>query len=204
MRGLENFLKNPALQEQDLVVVHFSGHGHLFEDGRLYLLCNQTEASEIDISAIEIDLIKRRLAECPARYKLLILDCCHAGSATEGARGEQEVGEELNQVLQGSSNVVLAACSRTQTTRELTTIDGEDGGGVLSWIVRTACTTRLREVSGDDPLSLKDIQHWIPRIMQKINSGLSAEERLPQPRTFYEELGGEEIWLTSIFSSWRL
>jgi hypothetical protein len=197
VRGLEDFLKNPALQEQDLVVVHFSGHGRLL-DGKLYLLCNQTEARDFDISGINIDVLKRRLAECPARYKLLILDCCHSGGATEGTlKGEQEVAEELNQVLQGSSNVILAACSRLETTRELTRIDGEDGGGVLSWIVRTACTTRLREVSGDDrTLSLKDIQRWIPSVMQKINGGLSLEERLPQPRTFYEELGGEEIWLT--------
>jgi tetratricopeptide (TPR) repeat protein len=197
---LDNFLKNPALQEQDLVVVHFSGHGHIFENGRFYLLCNQTDASKIDISAIEIDLIKRRLAECPARYKLLILDCCHAGSAIEGVRGEQDIGEELDRVLRGSSNVILAACSRLETTRELPRIDDdEDGGGVLTWIVRKACTSRIREasISGDDrALSLRDIQHWIPEIIRKINSGLKTEDRLPEPRAFYEEQGGAEIWLT--------
>jgi tetratricopeptide (TPR) repeat protein len=199
VRALGNFLKNPALEEQDLVVVHFSGHGWLGEGGRFYLLCNQTDADYIAITAIEIAPIKALLADCRARYKLLILDCCHAGGAIEGMRGEQDIGEELDRVLQGSSNVILAACSRLEKTRELPMIDGdEDGGGVLTWIVRKACTSRIREASRgyEDTLSLKDIQDWIPSIIRKINSGLSAEGQLPVPRAFYEELGGGEIWLT--------
>jgi Caspase domain len=200
MVDLDNFLNNSDLQEQDLVVVHFSGHGHLFQDGGgLYLLCNRTRENAIDISAIDIKLIKRRLGDCRARYKLLILDCCHAGGAIEGMKGDQDVEAELERVLQGSSNVILAACSRTQTTRELDTIDGdEDGGGVLTWIVRKACTSRIGEVSNGDEraLSLRDVQNWIPSIMREINGGLKPEDRLPEPRTFYEEQGGEEIWLT--------
>ena len=199
--ALGDFLKNPALQDQDLVVVHFSGHGWLGEGGKFYLLCNQTDADYIGVTAIEIAAIKSLLGDCPARYKLLILDCCHAGGAVEGVRGEQDIREELDRVLQGSSNVVLAACSRTQTTRELDIIDGDkDGGGVLTWIVRKACTSPyIREASELDDertLSLTDIKRWIPRVMRRINSGLREVDRLPEPRTFYEEQGGEEIWLT--------
>jgi hypothetical protein len=199
LRGLDDFLQQPAIQEQDLIVVHFSGHGHFsYRDNKLYLLCNQTEARDFDISSIDIDAIKRRLADCTARYKLLILDCCHSGGATEGIlKGAQEVEEELAQALQGSSNVILAACSRAERTRELAKIDDEEGGGVLSWIVRAACSTRLREAGDGRSLSLKDIQRWIPDIIKKINSALpEGEEHIPQPRTFYEEQGGDEIWLT--------
>nr|MDQ2888712.1 caspase family protein [Chloroflexota bacterium] len=196
--GLGNFLRQPALQEQDLVVVHFSGHGHLSK-GKLYLLCNQTEESDVDVSAINIDAIKDRLEMCSARYKLLILDCCHAGGATEGAlKGAHEVEEELAHMLEGSSTAIIAACARIGRTRELAVIDGEEGGGVLSWIMRAACTTRLQEVSGDKrSLSLTDIRGWIPGIINKINSSLAeGEEHLPQPITFYEGQGGAEIWLT--------
>jgi tetratricopeptide (TPR) repeat protein len=197
LTGLASFIKRSDLQEQDLLVVHFSGHGYLFE-GKLYLLCNQTDAPNMDLSAIDIDALKRRLADCPAQHKLLILDCCHSGGATQGIlKGVQEIEKELSQAFEGTSNVILAACSRFQRTRELDVIDGEEGGGVLSWIVRKACTTRLNEVSDGRSLSLKDIQRWIPKIVSKINNSLpEGEERLPPPKTFYEGQGVGELWLT--------
>jgi uncharacterized caspase-like protein len=59
--------------------VHFSGHG--IDDSELYLLCNETDINDLDANAIGIRSLKRKLEECQARRKILILDCCHAGGA---------------------------------------------------------------------------------------------------------------------------
>lgn len=193
LAGLSQFVKQ--CQSPELLIVHFSGHAILDED--LYLLCNETDCEDLVSSAIEIGALKKILSRSPARYNLLILDCCHAGGAHRGAfKGEQDVQDALNQAFQGSANAILSACARFERTRELNTLDG--GAGFLSWAIATACTSRFQEVSQDSySLSLGNILHWLPTILAEINRPLNENERLPLPEVLIYTRGGDgEIWFT--------
>jgi len=98
----------------DLLIVHFSGHGKY--DEQLYLVCNGSDITNLDATAIGVDSVKRILRKCKARYKLLILDCCYAGGAIPGvfSKGEQDIRDMLQPEFQGSASIILSACSGTQ------------------------------------------------------------------------------------------
>ena len=190
-------------EPSDLLLVHFSGHG--LYDEQLYLICNETDITNLVASAIEVDAVKQILGRCQARHKLLVLDCCYAGGAFAGTfRGEQDIEGMLSKELkmsgpqlEGSANVILSACSRLERARELASLDG--GAGFLSWVLLASCTTHFSEVSPDHrSLSLMDIWHWMPKALEEVNRSLSQAEQLPRPLLISQlEAGTDgEMWLT--------
>src|SRR6266487_1565070 len=185
-------------EPSDLLLVHFSGHG--LYDEQLYLICNGTDLTNLDASAIGVDTIKRILRKCKARHKLLVLDCCYAGGAFSGAfRGGQNIEGVLSKELEGSASIILSACSRLERARELASLDG--GAGFLSWVLLASCTARLSEVSPDHrSLCLMDIWRWMPTALVEVNTSLGAAEQLPRPLLISQlEAGTDgEIWLTEV------
>jgi tetratricopeptide (TPR) repeat protein len=196
LTGLKAF--TDQCEPSDLLLVHFSGHG--LYDEQLYLICNGTDITNLDASAIGVDTVKRILRKCKARHKLLVLDCCYAGGAFSGAfRGEQNIEGVLSKELEGSASIILSACSRLERARELTSLDG--GAGFLSWVLLASCTTRLSDVSPDHrSLTLMDIWRWIPIALAEVNASLGAAEQLPRPILISQlEAGTDgEIWLTEV------
>jgi caspase domain-containing protein/AAA ATPase-like protein len=174
-------LKNFADQcgTSDLLIVHFSGHGKY--DEQLYLICNSTDITNLDASAIGMDAVKRILRKCKARHKVLVLDCCYAGGAFSGIfKGEQDLKDVLSKELEGAASVILSACSRFDRARELAALDG--GAGFLSWVLIASCTTRFRDVSPDHcSLTLGDVWRWVPAALAEVNSLLGEAKRLPSP-----------------------
>lgn len=63
----------------DAVLVFFSGHGVTVE-GEGFLV----PADGSQRNAIPLKSVKSMLEKCEAKAKLLVLDCCHAGSASKG------------------------------------------------------------------------------------------------------------------------
>jgi Caspase domain len=116
LTGLKNFTDH--CEPSDLLIVHFSGHG--IYDEQLYLVCNGTDITNLDASAIGVDSIKRVLRKCKARHKLLVLDCCYAGGASFGAfKGVQDIEGMLSKELEGSASMILSACSRFELRANL-------------------------------------------------------------------------------------
>ena len=113
--AIEGYLQNGFLCDpgrvgpDDSVLFYFSGHGFLRRDrGVGYLIpfdARKTEAGDPDFAtAIDTstDLVRNLRLNCPARHKLLILDCCHSGSVfrldegTGGGRSPDEaIGPDL-------------------------------------------------------------------------------------------------------------
>jgi hypothetical protein len=159
--------------------VHFSGHGKY--DEQLYLICNSTDITNLDASALGMDAVKRILRKCKARHKVLVLDCCYAGGAFSGIfKGEQDIKDVLSKEREGAASIILSACSRFDRARELETLDG--GAGFLSWVLLASCTTRFHEVSPDHcSLTLGDVWRWMPTALAEVNSLLSEAKPLPSP-----------------------
>ena len=186
---------------EDVLIVHFSGHGYFDQD--LYLVCNHSDENDPVSSAINIRDLKRYLQRCQARYKALILDCCHSGAAVAGMYDKdlpkvdlQEVEKQLNETLQGSVSIIITACSRTKKARELESLDG--GAGFLSWAIRRACTDDFDRASTDQQsLSLTEVWRWMLALLKQENSRLNVQDRLPDPMCNYLQIGtSNEIWLT--------
>jgi tetratricopeptide (TPR) repeat protein len=91
--AIEGYLRNGFLCDpnrvspEDSVLFYFSGHGYLARDRAVgYLIpfdVRKTDSGAPDFAtAINTSdvLVNNLRADCPARHKLLILDCCHSGS----------------------------------------------------------------------------------------------------------------------------
>ena len=73
------------MQQDDVAVFHFSGHGALV-DGKLYLLTYEVDANDsvgIKSSAMDIDALKTELLRLAQKGRVLVLlDACRSGAIT--------------------------------------------------------------------------------------------------------------------------
>lgn len=76
-------LSTASDQAEDLLLVYYAGHGLLDNDGLLYLTLKHTDPTQLEFTAVDLNLLKRRLARAKARARVLILDCCFSGRAIE-------------------------------------------------------------------------------------------------------------------------
>ena len=71
--------------EEDLVLVAFSGHGtHI--DGASYLCAAEARVEDPKGTMVELDLVYRRLSQCKARWKLLLVDACRNDPRPSGVK----------------------------------------------------------------------------------------------------------------------
>ncbi len=72
----------------DTMIVYFSGHGFRDTDGKLYLAPLDINPADPAATGISVEWLRQQLAACPANFKLLVIDACHAGSE----KGEDDKG----------------------------------------------------------------------------------------------------------------
>src|SRR5262245_61837063 len=106
--------------EEDLVLLFFSGHG-LEENGRAYLLPCNTDLDALDYTALERDAFIRQIDRLRAKKVVVILDACHAGGVSRGgkAAGKDAALSEhfYQQFSTAEGRAFVASCA----------------GGELSW-----------------------------------------------------------------------
>jgi AAA+ ATPase superfamily predicted ATPase len=123
----------------DTVLFYFSGHGLLGKQPypKTYLATSESELSDDGYrKAIEIDLIKSFLRDCPAREQIVWLDCCYGGDLVKFAkdlnddktrfiitasRSEDRAYEEIRGEMGVFTRELVEALARTGTTEELIT-----------------------------------------------------------------------------------
>src|ERR1700676_1559328 len=68
-------------QPEDSILVAFSGHGVLDDQGRTYLMPSDAAANTLEHTGLSVKAVEDLLAgeKCKARQKILIIDACHAG-----------------------------------------------------------------------------------------------------------------------------
>ena len=102
----------------DTVLLYFSGHGFLDDDGQSYLAPQDCRKKQLATSAIRTDDLRNMLDRCAAAQKLLILDCCHAG----GVRAGKAAGASSQQVAAAFEHarglITLASCAKEQLSQE--------------------------------------------------------------------------------------
>ena len=115
-----------AKTPEDLLLLYFSGHGVLDEDGQLYLAARDTERSLLSGSAVPAAFLTREMDRSRARQQILILDCCHSGAFARGTKGQATVGTgEAFRGTGGAGRFVLTATDSTQYAWEGSETTGE-------------------------------------------------------------------------------
>ena len=103
-------------KREDLLLLYFSGHGVLDENGRLHLAVKDTERNLLAATSIPATFINERMDDCRSRRKILILDCCHSGAWEVGVKGDTPA--VTADTFQGYGRVVMTASDKTQYALE--------------------------------------------------------------------------------------
>jgi WD40 repeat protein len=111
--------------EQDLAVIHFSGHGEIF-DGQFYLIPNDfkaTSESAMESSAVSAEDFAHRVRKIAGKSRvLLLLDACHSGALSPG--GLDPDASVLRAALNMDNVTVLTSSKKTEPSEE-----GQQWGG---------------------------------------------------------------------------
>ena len=70
----------------DLLLMHFSGHGLKSESGELFFAASNTRTDRLGSTAVAADFLQRCLRDSRSRSVVLLLDCCYSGAFTKGIR----------------------------------------------------------------------------------------------------------------------
>lgn len=98
-------------EPDDLLVLHFSGHGVKDEAGELHFATSGTRLNRLAGTAVSADFVARRMNRSRSRRIVLLLDCCYSGAFGRGmvARAGGAVG--LEEQFGGSGRAVITASS---------------------------------------------------------------------------------------------
>src|SRR5512137_1076703 len=70
----------------DLLLLYFSGHGVLDDQGHLYLAVKDTERDLLSGTAIPANFITGEMDRSRSKRQVLVLDCCHSGAFARGSK----------------------------------------------------------------------------------------------------------------------
>lgn len=117
-------------KRNDLLLLYFSGHGILDDQGHLFLAVKDTERNLLGATGIAASFVTRELDLSFSHRQVLILDCCHSGAFARGTKSSASavgarVGTGIAFQGNGSGRAVLTATDSTQYAWEGDRILGE-------------------------------------------------------------------------------
>ena len=130
--ALDTFLRDKKLN--DVLLIYYSGHGKIDEQGQLFLTAKDTDPSRLILNGLPSSFVKVLLERCRSKTVVLILDCCYGGAFTRGSKSE--VGQTVNAGVEfggtGSGRAILTATSATQLAWTGEHLEGEPSKSVFS------------------------------------------------------------------------
>ena len=108
--------------EEDLLVVAFSGHG-THSDGASYLCPAEARVEDPKGTMVPLDLVYNRLAQCKARWKLLVVDACRNDPRPSGMKDakayEKSAGDFAKSLEKPPQGILaLTSCAPGEVSME--------------------------------------------------------------------------------------
>ena len=101
----------------DVLLLHFSGHGLKSESGELFFAASNTRPKRLGSTAVSADFVQRCMRDSRSRSIVLLLDCCYGGAFAQGvtvrAAGDVNVLDSFPQGRSGGGRgrAVITASS---------------------------------------------------------------------------------------------
>ncbi len=150
-------------KKDDLLLLYFSGHGILDEDGQLYLAVNNTEKELLSATAIPAYQIKNLMDRNLSNRQILILDCCHSGAFARGGKGE--IGRSVNTEEafkgNGSGRIVLTASDATQYAWEGDRLIGDVKGSIFTHYLVRGLETGEADINGNGNVNIDNLYQYV-------------------------------------------
>ncbi|MGO4359128.1 caspase family protein [Terrabacter sp. RAF57] len=153
----------------DLLLLHFSGHGLKSDSGELFVAARNTRPDRLGSTAVPADFIQRCMRTARARTIVLFLDCCYGGAFGEGvavrAAGPVNVMESFpaGRLGGGRGRAVISASSAMEYAFEGTTLttDHEVQPSVFTSAVVHGLLTGEADRDEDGLVSLGELYDYV-------------------------------------------
>jgi uncharacterized circularly permuted ATP-grasp superfamily protein len=153
--------------ENDTVIFYYSGHASSLSTKLEFVL---DEAPPKINNRIEFTEITKDLKKCKASNKLIILDCCYAGSAYENL--EQNVSDRYK---------ILTASTPSKKTKEITELKA----GFLTYYINQGLTSNIADIYVDQKITINTFYEYLQKAAEQYNV-LNSEELAP---SLYGDVG---------------
>ena len=175
-------------KKDDLLLLYFSGHGVLDENGLFYLAVKDTQHKRPRATGIPASFIKEEMESCRSKRQVLVLDCCNSGAF---ARGKGLIG--LNAITRatfenpgGYGQVVLTATSATQYAFEGDQVIGNIETSLFTHFLIEGLRTGQADSDRDGRITLDEIYDYV---YEKVRAHTSHQT----PHKWEQAREGEEL-----------
>ncbi|QDU25098.1 Caspase domain protein [Anatilimnocola aggregata] len=169
---LPRYLRKP--KAKDRLIVYFSGHGFRSQDGNLFLAPIDCDPTNPAATGISVSWLKDQIAACPAQFKLLVLDSCHAGTE----KGEELIkgasAKDLGEPFRDLEGVVTLASS---TGDEKSQIWVEKRQSLFTYWLNQGLAGHADE-NGDAEVDIDELNKYVHK-----NVTHTAKSQLHRPQT---------------------
>jgi uncharacterized caspase-like protein len=200
IEAVDDFLGSATTE--DLVLLYFSGHGFRDDQGRLYLVAENSRHHRMPSTAVPASFIRERLDTCRSRGKLVILDCCYAGAFPAGTQPKSDDAVDVLARLGGRGSAIMTASSAVQLAFESGNSQSPPIGDLLTPSVFTAALidglrTGNADIDGDGLIDFDELydhvyKHVRCRERARTASGAAARRigRRDQESPAFSQAGG--------------
>lgn len=186
--------KLAACNENDRVIISYSGHGLLSKDYDYYLSTYGVDFRHPEVNGLPYEELENLLDSIPARMKLLLIDACHSGevdkeesftmartadslglSAAKGSKllveaGEQQVGltnsfELMQSLFVNVGKSTGATIISAAAGNQFALERGDLKNGVFTYVILQAMNT-------DTPLRISELKKQVSERVEQITRGL--------------------------------
>lgn len=181
----------------DLVVLHFSGHGLKDEAGGLFLAARNTRPDRLGSTAVAADFVQRAMNACRARRLVLLLDCCYGGAFGRGVRvrasGSANVLDAFpaERIGGGRGRAVISAASSMEFAFEGTRLSGSrQSPSVFTDALVGGLRSGAADLDGDGLITLDELYHYVFDRVREANPRQNPTRRM--------DLQGDLVLATSV------
>lgn len=160
-RSISDFFSSKG--RDDLLLLYFSGHGVLDDQGRLYLAVKDTERKLLRATGISAAFITDEMNNSRSQREVLILDCCHSGAFARGSKGETGASVGTAKAFEGTGygRVVLTATDATQYAWEGERIIGGAESSLFTHLMIQGITNGAADLNGDGRITLDELYDYV-------------------------------------------
>ena len=152
----------------DVLLLHFSGHGLKSESGELFFAASNTRPDRLGSTAIPADFVQRCMRDSRSRSIVLLLDCCYGGAFAQGvkvrAAGDVHVLDSFPQERSGGrGRAVITASNAMEYAFEGDQLgdDQQSLPSVFTTALVEGLTTGNADQDEDGWVSLNELYNYI-------------------------------------------
>lgn len=159
-----------TVQEDNLIVLYFSGHGDIDINNNLYLMARDSNKEDETIkNAIATTDINEMMNSCKCRQQILIIDSCFSGAIQntlvaksaitleELAQKSNEIKDRLKQILQAEGRCIFTSSSMNEESFE----DINTGLSIFTHYIVEAIKSGEADLNDDGLITMRELYEYI-------------------------------------------